>query len=97
MYENEKKELSTKEKAKKFFSEYGGFILAGFGVLFIAGVAVDAHATSRCARRFASTVAMGHDAGVLKFDPWELTNFMSGLTPKQLDVFWKENYKTWNG
>jgi hypothetical protein len=23
----------------------------------------------------------------------------SGLsfTPKQLDVFWKENYKTWNG
>lgn len=91
MYDTENKNLTRHEKLKEFWNKNGAFCVA-VGVLLLMAAA-DEHAVKRCARRYASMIAMGHITGVLKFDPPKLIEFMEGLTPRDLDKFWKEYRK----
>lgn len=89
MYENEKKELTTKEKAKKFWKTWKPVVIAG-GVLALV-IAVDNHATTRCSRRYTACLGLANEAGILSADGPTLLNFMENVTVKELDDFWKKN------
>ena len=89
MNENEKKELTTTEKAKKLWKKWKPVVIAG-GVLVLV-IAVDDHATKRCARRYTSCLGLANEAGILSADGPTLLEFMRNVTVKELDDFWKKN------
>lgn len=91
MYENEKKELTTKEKVKSFWKKWKPVVIAG-GVLVLV-IAVDDHATKRCSRRYTSCLGLANEKGILSADGPTLLKFMEEVTVKELEDFWKKNTK----